>query len=340
MVMKRTQETLDEGRGFRPLAAARHRRQPPGDRDRADGGLPAAPCSAPATIYADEDFAAIELLGSLMMLHADHSYLDHEMAGVVDGAEMRGLGIEIRLYGADPDQAEARARRSATSCWPARWTSRMACANATSSDRTATCSCRAGSAAGRQLRICNMRRKPYFNHIRLKFRQHRHLFGDCDLMRSGRSAPTEVGMIFSKAAWSPYRWPRLLASGCSSIAVFLRWTTSPRRCTPAPSGHGDRQPAAAAGRARHRRRSQFPAAPGDSQVAAPPARPAAGQRARPDRRPASPASGTPRVSGQSCKVATPQTKFGAGYRAGPLRCPAPIDGVKSWNVAGKQLDAL
>ncbi|MGD9913345.1 MAG: AprI/Inh family metalloprotease inhibitor [Rhizobiaceae bacterium] len=43
------------------------------------------------------------------------------------------------------------------------------------------------------------------------------------------------------------------------------------------------------------------------------------------------------VQGQSCKVATPQTKFGAGFRAGPLRCPAPLDGVKSWNVAGKQL---
>ena len=43
------------------------------------------------------------------------------------------------------------------------------------------------------------------------------------------------------------------------------------------------------------------------------------------------------VSGQSCKVATPQTKFGAGFRAGPLRCPAPVDGVKSWNVAGNQL---
>jgi hypothetical protein len=43
------------------------------------------------------------------------------------------------------------------------------------------------------------------------------------------------------------------------------------------------------------------------------------------------------VGGQSCRVATPQTKFGSGYRAGPLRCPAPVDGVKSWNVAGKQL---
>lgn len=43
------------------------------------------------------------------------------------------------------------------------------------------------------------------------------------------------------------------------------------------------------------------------------------------------------VAGQSCRIATPQTKFGQGYRAGPLRCPAPLDGVKSWNVAGKQL---
>lgn len=43
------------------------------------------------------------------------------------------------------------------------------------------------------------------------------------------------------------------------------------------------------------------------------------------------------VAGQSCRVATPQTKFGSGYRAGPLRCPAPMDGVKSWNVEGKQL---
>ena len=36
-------------------------------------------------------------------------------------------------------------------------------------------------------------------------------------------------------------------------------------------------------------------------------------------------------------MATPQTKFGAGYRAGPLHCPPAIEGIKSWNVAGKQL---
>jgi hypothetical protein len=43
------------------------------------------------------------------------------------------------------------------------------------------------------------------------------------------------------------------------------------------------------------------------------------------------------LSGQNCKVATPQTKFGQGFRAGPLKCPAEMANVKSWNVAGKQL---
>ena len=43
------------------------------------------------------------------------------------------------------------------------------------------------------------------------------------------------------------------------------------------------------------------------------------------------------LAGQSCKVATPQTKFGQGFRAGPLKCPGEMANVKSWNVAGKQL---
>lgn len=62
------------------------------------------------TIYADEDFAAIELLGSVFMLHADHSYADHEFAGVFGDAGIRGAGVELRLYGADPDRIEKRAR--------------------------------------------------------------------------------------------------------------------------------------------------------------------------------------------------------------------------------------
>jgi hypothetical protein len=63
-------------------------------------------------IYADEDFAAVELVGSIFMLHADHTYRDHAMAGIVPDNGTRGAGLEIRVYGVDPDAVEARARRS------------------------------------------------------------------------------------------------------------------------------------------------------------------------------------------------------------------------------------
>lgn len=43
------------------------------------------------------------------------------------------------------------------------------------------------------------------------------------------------------------------------------------------------------------------------------------------------------LGGQSCKIATPQTKFGQGYRAGPLRCPGELSGLASWAVKGSQL---
>ncbi|WP_246678984.1 MULTISPECIES: hypothetical protein [unclassified Mesorhizobium] len=94
-------------------------------------------------IYADEDFAAIELLGSVFMLHADHSYLDNAMTGTIAGAETRGAGVELRLYGANPDAVETTRAITATSCWPGRSTSRTACARAMSSDRTAIYSCQA-----------------------------------------------------------------------------------------------------------------------------------------------------------------------------------------------------
>ena len=42
------------------------------------------------------------------------------------------------------------------------------------------------------------------------------------------------------------------------------------------------------------------------------------------------------VSGQSCQVATPQTKLARLPRRSAA-LPGTIDGVKSWNVAGKQL---
>lgn len=67
-------------------------------------------CLGAMILDSDEDFAAIELCGSVFMLHADHAYASHPMAGVVAGAETRGAGVEIRVYGLDPDKAEARAR--------------------------------------------------------------------------------------------------------------------------------------------------------------------------------------------------------------------------------------
>ena len=104
------QDTLDEGRGF--LAA----------RCRTGIGInllvpEIAPMEAfcrdvlgADIVYADEDFAAVTLLGSVFMLHADHSYSDNPMSGVIEGVEQRGTGIEIRIYGLDPDVVEARAR--------------------------------------------------------------------------------------------------------------------------------------------------------------------------------------------------------------------------------------
>lgn len=61
-------------------------------------------------VYEDADFGVIDLAGSILLVHADHTYRDHEMAGVIADVELRGLGAEIRVYGIDPDTAEAKAR--------------------------------------------------------------------------------------------------------------------------------------------------------------------------------------------------------------------------------------
>ena len=60
--------------------------------------------------YDDEDFAAMRLAGGDFMFHADHTYSDHPLSGVVAGVEARGAGVELRVYGCDPDDAERRAR--------------------------------------------------------------------------------------------------------------------------------------------------------------------------------------------------------------------------------------
>lgn len=38
------------------------------------------------------------------------------------------------------------------------------------------------------------------------------------------------------------------------------------------------------------------------------------------------------VNGMTCQIATPQTKFGNFYRAGPLHCPAALGAIRSWAI--------
>lgn len=60
--------------------------------------------------YWERHFAIMHLHGHTWFLHSDWSYRDHPMTSAFTGLETRGGGVELRLYGVDPDQAEARAR--------------------------------------------------------------------------------------------------------------------------------------------------------------------------------------------------------------------------------------
>lgn len=61
-------------------------------------------------VYVDPDFAVYRGHGATWLLHADHTYADHALIGSLHGELARGVGAEFRLYGCDPDAAEARAR--------------------------------------------------------------------------------------------------------------------------------------------------------------------------------------------------------------------------------------
>lgn len=135
-------------------------------------------------------------------------------------------------------------------------------------------------------------------------------------------------MAFSKTGLTAVALLSLALAGCQGSRMASE-DTSPAPLPAAPAGtvEGRQLPPPA-------KPDEFPAAP-QTQVAAAPVAPPADA---PDVTTANVAGvWSVDMAGQSCRVATPQTKFGSGYRAGPLRCPAPIDGVKSWNVAGKQL---
>lgn len=145
-------------------------------------------------------------------------------------------------------------------------------------------------------------------------------------------------MAFSKTGLAVVSLAALLAAGCSSTR-FSSVDSQPAPLQPAPSGTVASNQLPPPATPQKPDSTAFPTAPGESTDVA---------SATPGVDPA--AATAPEVtigavagvwnasvSGQSCKVATPQTKFGAGFRAGPLHCPAPVDGVKSWNVSGNQL---
>ena len=67
--------------------------------------------------YWDRDFAILragsDARGAVWMLHHDRTYNSHPLFGIAQGGDQgggRGAGAELRLYGRNPDAAEAAAR--------------------------------------------------------------------------------------------------------------------------------------------------------------------------------------------------------------------------------------
>ena len=61
-------------------------------------------------LHNDLDFAAMQAFGAEWMLHADHTYNNNSVNGILNNRPARGIGVELRLYGRNPDDAEAKAR--------------------------------------------------------------------------------------------------------------------------------------------------------------------------------------------------------------------------------------
>jgi catechol 2,3-dioxygenase-like lactoylglutathione lyase family enzyme len=64
--------------------------------------------------YADKDFAVLRYAcgpsRAEWMLHSDGTYHSNPLLGLIGDAQVRGVGVEIRLYHCDPDTAAQRAK--------------------------------------------------------------------------------------------------------------------------------------------------------------------------------------------------------------------------------------
>ena len=61
-------------------------------------------------VYSDPDFAVLRGYDTEFMFHADHTYKDNPLYGSLLADVVRGIGVELRLHGCNPDEAVKRAR--------------------------------------------------------------------------------------------------------------------------------------------------------------------------------------------------------------------------------------
>lgn len=62
-----------------------------------------------AVVHAERDFAVCRYRDHQWMLHSDASYHSNPLLALTGDGVIRGAGLELRLYGVDPDAAAARA---------------------------------------------------------------------------------------------------------------------------------------------------------------------------------------------------------------------------------------
>ena len=61
-------------------------------------------------LHQTEDYAALERDGATIQLHTDRTYARQPWGPRLSETGKRGFGVEVRLLGIDPDEAERRAR--------------------------------------------------------------------------------------------------------------------------------------------------------------------------------------------------------------------------------------
>ena len=62
-------------------------------------------------VYHDPDIAVLRFESAEWMLHAYHTYDAHPLHALITGSADKGVGVELRVHGRDPEAAEAAARR-------------------------------------------------------------------------------------------------------------------------------------------------------------------------------------------------------------------------------------